>query len=292
MAINPTLASVQIICDFLQNLYDEGLKYSTICGYVSAISVGHSKYCKGSFGQVTEISQFLKGIFRLRPPIKHLVPSWDLTIVLKALCESPYEPAELASLQAWTWKCVFLVAVTSASRVSELQALDSRQDLTRISENRIVFRANPAFTPKVPRIEYINREIELVAFKPSGDVPQKYALLCPVRAIKIYLQKTRELRKDFNLFLSYDHNHLGCKVSSQTISRWIKEVICHSYRKAGIQIPRSSVKAHSTRAWAASLADLSGVSPKELCAAALWSSSNVFVPLCFRFLLPQLSEFL
>ena len=43
-----------------------------------------------------------------------------------------------------------------------------------------------------------------------------------------------------------------------------------------MQIPRSNVKAHSTRAWAASLADISGVSPKDLCAAALWSSCNVF----------------
>ena len=43
-----------------------------------------------------------------------------------------------------------------------------------------------------------------------------------------------------------------------------------------MQIPRSQVKAHSTRAWAASLADISGVSPKDLCTAAMWSSSNVF----------------
>ena len=63
------------------------------------------------------------------------------------------------------------------------------------------------------------------ALNPTGDVPQKYALLCPVRAVRIYVQKTQGLRKDYNLFLSYDHKHLGCKMSSNTISRWIKEVI-------------------------------------------------------------------
>ena len=45
----------------------------------------------------------------------------------------------------------------------------------------------------------------------------------------------------------------------------------------GREIPSSLIKAHSTRAVATSLADIKGVSPTDLCAAATWSSSSVFV---------------
>ena len=110
-AVNPALASVPLICEFLQSLFDQGLQYSTLCGYVSAISVAHPSYVQDSLGQINEISQFLKGVFRLRPQVKSIVPRWDLAIVLDVLCESPYEPPESASLQAWTWKTVFLIAL-------------------------------------------------------------------------------------------------------------------------------------------------------------------------------------
>ena len=122
---------------------------------------------------------------------------------------------ELASLQEWTWKTVFLIVITSASRVSEIQSVDCRQ-------------------------------------------------------------KTKELRKHHNLFVFYACNHLGFSVSSQTISRWIPDLICHAYRKADIQIPRATISAHSTRAVATTLADIRGVSPRDLCSAALWANSNVF----------------
>ena len=78
------------------------------------------------------------------------------------------------------------------------------------------------------------------------------------------------------MFVSFAPNHTGFKVTSQAISRWIRDVICHAYSHAGLQIPRSSVIAHSTRAVAASLADIRGVSPRDSCAAAMWSNSNVF----------------
>ena len=94
--------------------------------------------------------------------------------------------------------------------------------------------------------------------------------------MKLYLKRTQGLRKDNNLFCSYAVNCTGHKVSSQTISRWIRDTICFAYEKQGITIPRSHVSALSTRAVAASLADIQGVSYRELCRAALWSDTSVF----------------
>ena len=276
--IDPTLADVPIICQFLQYLYDEGFKYTTITGYVSAISTAHPLFIESSLGTRREIVQFLKGVHNLRPTIQCVVPKWDLQLVLKVFTGSPFEPMESATLQFLTWKTVFLVAVTSAARVSELQALDCRPELLRLFSHKVVLRANPAFLPKVVNTEYLSREIELQAFLPfSSDFPaDKLATLCPVRAIKLYLDRTKPFRKDNNLFCSYALGHQGFKVTSQSISRWVRDAICFAYQQQGIQIPRSEIKAHSTRAVAASLASIQGVSPRDLCKAAMWSDTSVF----------------
>ena len=101
-------------------------------------------------------------------------------------------------------------------------------------------------------------------------------VLYPVRALKLYLEKTKKIRKDHQLLVSYQAGKQGFEVSKSTIAGWIKQTIVFCYRHHGRSIPVSSVKAHSTRAIASSLADIHGASPADLCAAATWSSSSVF----------------
>ena len=66
-----------------------------------------------------DISMWLRGTIRLRPPIKDVFPCWDLALVVNALMESPFEPPSQASLEAWNKKTAFLLAITSASRSCE-----------------------------------------------------------------------------------------------------------------------------------------------------------------------------
>ena len=58
-----------------------------------------------------------------RPRMTPVLPRWDLGIVLGALSRPPYEPLREASLKHLTLKTVFLLAMASARRCSELQAL-------------------------------------------------------------------------------------------------------------------------------------------------------------------------
>ena len=57
-----------------------------------------------------------------RPLHSRVPPSWDLDVVLKRLLSLEYEPLERLSLRALT-KILFLVALATAKRVGELQAL-------------------------------------------------------------------------------------------------------------------------------------------------------------------------
>lgn len=156
-----------------------------------------------------DISMWLRGTKRLRPPIKDIFPRWDLALVVNALMESPFEPPGQASLEAWTKKTAFLLAITSASRSCELQAMDIRQELTVIKRKYVNLRLNPAFVPKVMKPEYFNRDIVIKAFHPDYDVSnhleRPWNSVCPVRALSIYLHKTKPLRKpnQFQLFVSY-----------------------------------------------------------------------------------------
>ena len=137
---DPNKAGLVSIISFLQNLLESKLSYSTIRGYVEAISACHSDYETCSLCMVKEVKDFLKGVFWLNPPIKEIVPHWDLGIVLQALGnDGPFEPPDKASLQAWTWKTVFLLAIMSAARVSDLQ-----------DRHKASLRLNLAFLPKVP----------------------------------------------------------------------------------------------------------------------------------------------
>ena len=56
---------------------------------------------------------------QLRPP------AWDLSLVLRFLNTSPFEPLSEAPLRALTQKVLFLLALATAKRVGELQALSS-----------------------------------------------------------------------------------------------------------------------------------------------------------------------
>ncbi|XP_064115337.1 uncharacterized protein LOC135221576 [Macrobrachium nipponense] len=54
------------------------------------------------------------------------VPSWNLDVVLRFLRSSRFEPPQLASFKDLTRKALFLMALASAKRVSELHALEGR----------------------------------------------------------------------------------------------------------------------------------------------------------------------
>ena len=61
--------------------------------------------------------------FQLEVPKKHSNSlGWNLDVVLKYLCMPKFEPLESSSLLNLTKKALFLTALCTAKRVSELQA--------------------------------------------------------------------------------------------------------------------------------------------------------------------------
>ncbi len=67
--------------------------------YVAAIVAHHDAVNGRSLGKHDLIVRFLKGIRRMNPSRLHLVPSWDLSIILGGLHRGPFEPLDSVELK-------------------------------------------------------------------------------------------------------------------------------------------------------------------------------------------------
>lgn len=107
-----------------------------------------------------------------RPSKAPSVPKWDLDMVLSL-------------------KTVFLVAITSTKRVSELHAI-SVSNCLGPGKASVTLWPNPAFLPKVLLPGHVNREMVLTALSTSMPPGVHYVdvrVLCPVRSLNAYLEQ-------------------------------------------------------------------------------------------------------
>ena len=95
---------------------------------------------------------------------KSPVCPWDLNLVFSVLQKLPFEPLHHASLSLLTKKLIFLVAISSARRVSELAALLCKEPYMIIHDDRVVLRPHPTFLPKVVSEFHLNQDIVLSSF--------------------------------------------------------------------------------------------------------------------------------
>ena len=202
-------------------------------------------------------------------------PPWDLVLVLGALVSPPYEPLEQAELKALSLKTLFLLALSSARRVGELHALSVGDECMRwkAGNSGVFLWPNPFFLPKILSVAALNQVIELHAFGQDGSPD---ALLCPVRALRAYVERTRTLRRGTSqLFVCFGRGRLGLAVSKQRLAHWLVETIAAAYGSRNFPVPEGLV-GHSTRCVATSWAAFRGVSLSDICAAATWSSPCTF----------------
>ena len=115
-------------------------------------------------------------------------PPWDLDKVLQYLSGPPFEPLVRASFLDKTKKALFLLAMATAKRVSELQALSFS---VSFQGEDLVLYYDPFFRAKT---ESAANPLPRSVIVPSlsdfaGDLPER--VQCPVRAIKFLRKAAR-----------------------------------------------------------------------------------------------------
>ena len=226
------------------------------------------------------IDSLIRSLKITQPVVDHEIPKWNLNLVLNSLTKPPYEPMLSASLKHLSWKTVFLTAFATAARVGELKALDASKVAHTASWSTVTLQTHPSFVAKNQDLALDNkpRKFTIPAlFDFAGpDLPDR--LLCPVRSIRFYRQKSQPLRNPHKraLFISYDKNHKG-DITANTIANWIKNVIKLAYENADQeQCDISRITAHELRALGASVAFRRNLSVQSINQACYWRGHSTF----------------
>ena len=235
--IDPFNPTVPNVADFLVNLFNKNLCIKTIQGYRSAISSTLNACSKIDLSQSKDLHDLIQSLFQQRPKTVNRVPEWNLALVLGKLRERPFEPPDSCTLQHWTWKTVFLTMLASGRRRGEIHAL--RDDYVR-GEKWSYVRLKPGvdFVAKSHTAKNAKGAFEAVTIPALSIVGRSEPdhLLCPVRAIKWYLSKTRKIREEFEeprpFFLPIKTGQKE-PIRQQTISNWVKQTITLAYQLAG-----------------------------------------------------------
>ncbi len=160
--------------------------------------------------------------------------------------------------------------------MGDLQALSVSPYCLELGPNysKIVFKPRHGYIPKVLSTLFRAQVITLSALPPS-EQDQGLNRLCPVRALRIYIEHSTPFRQSEQLFVCFGCHTKGSPVTKQRLSRWIIDAIKLAYSSLG-QLCPMGVRAHSTRGIASSWAWSIGVSIAEICAAAGWASPSTF----------------
>ena len=277
--IDPIQATPQIVADFLTFLFSvKKCQVSTIRGYRSTIS-NTLKYRTGyDFGSHPVLSELMKSFAKQRPVDRSLAPKWDLAFVLSHMCKAPFEPLDKASLFHLSVKTVFLVTLATARRVSEVHALSIDSDHLRFRnlDGSLILRTQLGFLAKN---QLPSRAPDSITIPKLSNFCRKSdnfnRMLCPVRAVKIYLNKTKSLRKRRKrLFIPTQRDQ---DLAKPTLSRWVKYAIKNAYDTISKNPNRLfKPRAHELRAISASWAYMNYIPLEEILMSAVWSSTFLF----------------
>ena len=191
-------------------------------------------------------------------------PPWDLDKVLEYLSGPPFEPLAKASFLDKTKKALFLLAMATAKRVSELQALSFQgEDLVLYYDLFFRAKTESAANP-LPRSVIVPSLSDF-----AGNLPER--VQCPVRAIKFLRKAARSASYiPSGLFVSPQNPERA--MSKNAISFYLRQLITDSGAVSSSRPPR----AHDIRSIATSLNYYSNLSLSHLMQVATWKSNRAF----------------
>ena len=197
-------------------------------------------------------------------------PPWDLNKVLVYLRSSVFEPLQSVSLRALSKKTLFLLSLATAKRVSELQALSS---IVSFSSEGAVVSYVPEFLAKTESaLRLLPRSFLVKSLTDPAASLDKDLLLCPVRCLRVYLQRTSPGVNRRRLIFVSPRNP-SRSISKNAILYFLWEIIAEAGASsvAGV-VPH----AHSFRGVATSAAIHRNWSISSVLNVACWRSSSIF----------------
>ena len=216
------------------------------------------------------------------PRTRPRVPAWDLSHVLQHLASKP-NPITLtvrADRTFLTIKMVFLLALATGKRRSEIHAISRDPRDFRLTDQGLWLRTVAGFLPKTGVPGHDPAPFFIPSLTPATESQEQDERLCPVRTSHLYLQLTGGLSEGQRLC----HKIRGTGPPTvDSVSRWITQCIRMAH---DTELP--NVHAHEVRRMAASWAYQAGHhSIEEILLAGWWANQSTFTRFYLAHLHPQ-----
>ena len=184
-------------------------------------------------------------------------------------CEKP--------LKHLTFKTGFLLALGSDKR-SEIHAWLYKNIRHQENWNQVSLYPSPSFLFKNQLARDGPASVAPVVIPALAPTLDKSLLedksLCPVRALRYYLDRTKNLREGKDLVFVSFRKGLQKDIVPATISSWVKQTVLLCYQLSDQNLHQ--VRAHDVGAFAASQAFQGGVSLDQILSACHWKAHNTF----------------
>ena len=243
-------------------MYNTGLSASTMKFIRSSITF----FIKESHGEIVEdpnVSRLMKSFEKMRPTIPRYIVTWDVKKVLDLL--RTWFPHRTLSMKQITLKTCMLVAITSSDRAQTLQKMRVDQCVCTAKGVEFPIFANLKTSRHLrrPRVVLCPKWSE-----PSLDV-EKCVTDYLTRSLTLRYKTVRRGKpKPNQFFISYK---TGLPVATNTISRWLREVMDLS------GIDTEYFKAHSVRGASVSKAKRRGATPNQIITQGDWTNAKTFL---------------
>lgn len=248
---NPLQGPVSNVLSFLTSEFKvNNAAHGTLNSFRSAIALLYGP----QLGEDPQVKRFFRGVANLRPQNPKYNSTWDPGLVLTYFKELGKNDS--LSLEKLSKKLATLLALVTGHRMQTLALIDIRNIKERQQHLEIKI-------PDTIKTSGVNK------FQPVLSIPffTEDNVICPATLIKYYLEKTKEIRKLENKLIISFRKPYGA-VSTQTLSRWIKQVIGDS----GVDVDHFS--AYSTRHASTSAASRAGVTIDCILKTAGWTTKS------------------
>ena len=219
-------------------------------------------------------------LHRDRPKSSRNLAKWNLSVVLNELTKAPFEPMKDTDLKHLTLKTAFLLALASGKCRSKIHAWVANK-VSNLGQWEKVALFPSDFIAKNQLAREGSQSVSPVTIPALTTIVDRQfkedRTLCPVQALRYYLDRTKDLRGSQSLlFISFKKGHTS-DIRPTTLSSWLKQTIQLCYKQADQQgLDLVQVKTHDIWAFVASKSFYGGVSVDQIMQACHWKAHNTF----------------
>ena len=186
-----------------------------------------------------DLHRLLSSFHRDRPKSSRNLPKWNLSVVLNELTKAPFEPMKDSDLKHLTLKTAFLLALASGKRRSEIHAWVANKVANLGQWEKVALFPSSDFIAKNQLAREGSQSVSPVTIPALTTIVDRQfkedRTLCPVRALRFYLDRTKDLRGSRSLlFISFKKGHTS-DIRPATLSSWLKQTILLCYKQADQQ---------------------------------------------------------